>query len=107
MDNVIVRGTTPSLIVDFSSIAEFRVSDIEEAALTFRRKAQLDTYSLSDLDVSETSLAYHWSQEQTLDMTAGERIEVDLHIRVNGERYKVRGVPPVLKVENALYEEVL
>lgn len=107
MDNVIVRGTTPSLIVDFSNITEFRVSDIEEAALTFTRKAQTVTYMLSDLDVGETALAYHWTQEQTLDMRAGERIEVDLHILVDGERYKVRGVPPVLKVEDALYNEVM
>ena len=40
-------------------------------------------------------------------MRAGERISIDMHVLANGERYKVRGIPEQIKVENTDYNEVM
>lgn len=106
-DNVLVRGTTPSLIVDFSDITNFAVSDITAVALTVKQRTKTDTYTLDDMEIGESTLAYHWTQEETLAMKAGEIITVDMHVTANGERYKILGVPSSLRVENTLYNEVL
>lgn len=106
-DSVIVRGTTPSLIVDFSGVTAFTVSDITAVALTVKQRTITDTYTLDDMEIGESTLAYHWTQEETLAMRSGEAIEVDMHVTANGERYKILGVPSILRVENTLYNEVL
>ena len=105
--DTIVRGTTPSLIIDFSGITDFAVSEITEVALTVKQRTRTDTYGLSDLVTDESTLTYHWTQEQTLAMRAGERISIDMHVLANGERYKVRGIPEQIKVENTDYNEVM
>lgn len=105
--DTIVRGTTPSLIIDFSGITDFAVSEITEVALTVKQRTRTDTYGLSDLVADESTLTYHWTQEQTLSMRAGERIIIDMHVLANGERYKVRGIPEQIKVENTDYNEVM
>lgn len=106
MDSI-VRGTTPSLIVDFSGVTAFTVSDITAVALTFKQRTKTDTYTLDDMEIGESTLAYHWTQEETLAMKTGEIITVDMHVTANGERYKILGVPSSLRVENTLYNEVL
>lgn len=106
-DSVIVRGTTPSLIVDFSGVTAFTVSDITAVALTVKQRTKTDTYTLDDMEIGESALAYHWTQQETLSMKAGEIITVDMHVTANGERYKILGVPSSLRVENTLYNEVL
>ena len=105
--DTIVRGTTPSLIIDFSGITDFAVSEITEVALTVKQRTRTDTYGLSDLVADESKLTYHWSQEQTLAMRAGEYISIDMHVLANGERYKIRGIPEQIKVENTDYNEVM
>lgn len=105
--NTIVRGTTPSLIIDFSGITDFAVSEITKVALTVKQRTRTDTYGLSDLVADESTLTYHWTQEQTLAMRTGECISIDLHVLANGERYKVRGIPEQIKVENTDYNEVM
>ena len=107
MIDCIVRGTTPSLIVDFSGVTAFTVSDITAVALTVKQRTREDVYGLEDMEVGDSSLAYHWTQEETLAMRAGESIKVDMHVTANGERYKILGVPSTLRVENTLYNEVL
>jgi hypothetical protein len=106
MDSII-RGTTPSLVVDFSGITAFTVSDITAVALTVKQRTKTDVYGLEDMEVGDSSLAYHWTQEETLAMKAGDSIKVDMHVTANGERYKILGVPSSLSVENTLYNEVL
>jgi hypothetical protein len=106
-DGVIVRGTTPSLIVDFSGVTAFTVSDITAVALTVKQRTKEDVYGLEDMEVGDSSLAYHWTQEETLAMRAGDSIRVDMHVTANGERYKILGVPSTLRVETTLYNEVL
>lgn len=105
--DTIVRGTTPSLIIDFSGITDFAVSEITEVALTVKQRTRTDTYGLSDLVAGESTLSYHWTQEQTLAMRAGECISIDMHVLVNGERYKIRGIPEQIKIENTDYNEVM
>lgn len=106
-DCVIVRGTTPSLIVDFSGVTAFAVSDITAAALTIKQRTREDVYTLDDMEIGESTLAYHWTQQETLSMKAGEIITVDMHCTAKGERYKILGVPSSIRVENTLYNEVL
>jgi len=106
MDSI-VRGTTPSLIVDFSGVTAFTVSDITAVALTVKQRTKTDVYGLEDMEVGDSSLAYHWTQVETLAMKTGEIIAVDMHVTANGERYKILGVPSSLRVENTLYNEVL
>jgi hypothetical protein len=105
--NTIVRGTTPSLIVDFSGITEFSVGEIEKVALTIKRRTETVTHGLDDLEVGESTLSYHWSQEETLALKAGENISIDMHVLVNGERYKILGLPSTVAVENTQYNEVM
>lgn len=105
--DTIVRGTTPSLIIDFSGITDFAVSEITEVALTVKQRTRMDIYGLSDLVADESTLTYHWTQEQTLAMRAGGYISIDMHVLVNGERYKVRGIPEQIKIENTEHNEVM
>ena len=106
MDSI-VRGTTPSLVVDFSGITEFTVADIEKVALTVKQRTKTDTYTLDDMEVGDNSLTYHWGQEETLDMRKGDTIHIDMHVLVNGERYKILGIPSSLMVEDTQYNEVM
>lgn len=107
IEGVIVRGTTPSLIVDFSGVDAFTVSDITAVALTVKQRSKEDVYTLDDMEIGDSTLAYHWTQEETLAMKDGEAIKVDMHVTANGERYKILGVPSTLRVETTLYNEVL
>jgi len=106
-DNVLVRGTTPSLIVDFSDITDFTVSEITSAAFIIKRREETVEFGLSDLIISENTLAYHWTQEQTLAYKAGEFLSLDFHVVANGERYKVRGIPEHVRVANTYKNEVM
>lgn len=106
-DSIIVRGTTPSLIVDFSNITDFAVAEITAAAFIIKRREETVEFGLSDLIISENNLAYHWTQEQTLAYKAGEFLSLDFHVVANGERYKVRGIPEHIRVANTDKNEVM
>lgn len=106
-DNVLVRGTTPSLIVDFSDITDFTVADITSVAFTIRSRTVIEEFGLSDLIISENTLTYHWTQEQTLAYKYGDILRLDMHVVANGERYKVYGIPEKLRVENTGKNEVM
>ena len=106
----IVRGTTPSLIIDFSGVTEipdFSVEDISAASLVIKRRTERLELGLADMSVEDNTLSYHFTQEQTLAFTAGELINLDMHIVVNGERYKVYGVPETISVINTQKNEVM
>jgi len=107
MADVIVRGTTPSLIVDFSDIADFSVADISAVSLIIKRRTEKIELGLSDMIISGDTLAYHWTQEETLAFTAGEVLSLDMHVVANGERYKVYGIPDKIRVENTEKNEVM
>ena len=106
-DNVLVRGTTPSLIVDFSGITDFTVNEITAAAFTIRSRTAIEEFGLSDLDITGNILAYHWTQKQTLAYKYGDILRLDMHVVANGERYKVYGIPEKIRVENTDINEVM
>lgn len=107
MADIIVRGTTPSLIVDFSSISDFAITDISAVSLVIKRRTGKIELGLADFAISGDTLAYHWTQAQTLAFTAGESLTLDMHIVANGERYKVYGIPDRIRVENTEKNEVM
>lgn len=106
-DKVLVRGTTPSLIVDFSGITDFSVSDITSVALTIMSRAGKEEYGLPDMTVDDDTLSYHWTQEQTLAYAYKDILRLDMHVVANGERYKVYGIPENIIVEKTGKNEVM
>ncbi len=107
VDNVIVRGTTPSLIVDFSDITDCTVADITSVAFTIRSRTAIEEFGLSDMTITGDIMSYHWTQEQTLAYRYGDVLRLDMHVVANGERYKVYGVPEMVRVENTDKNEVM
>lgn len=106
-DSIIVRGTTPSLIVDFSDITDFAVSDITSVAFTIRSRTAIEEFGLSDITITGDILTYHWTQEQTLSYKYRDILKLDMHVVANGERYKVYGIPEMIRVENTDINEVM
>ena len=106
-DSIIVRGTTPSLIVDFSEITDLTVADITSVALIIMSRAGKEEFGLSDMTVTDDILSYHWTQEQTLAYAYRDILRLDMHVVANGERYKVYGIPERVRVENTDKNEVM
>lgn len=106
-DNVLVRGTTPSLIVDFSDITDFAVSDITSVGFTIRSRTAIEEFGLPDFSITGDVLSYHWTQEQTLAYKYRDILKLDMHVVANGERYKVYGIPEMVRVENTDINEVM
>jgi hypothetical protein len=104
MENII-RGTTPSLIVDFADITDFTVSEIDEIALTIKSRTVTEIHKLADMYISGNTLVYHWAQEKTLALRAGERLTIQLDALVGAERY--RCVNERVEVVDTQYGEVL
>ena len=104
MENII-RGTTPSLVIDFADITDFVVSEIDEIALTIKSRTVTETHKLADMEISGNTLIYHWTQEQTLGMRAGERLTIQLDVLVGTQRY--RCVNERVEVVDTQYAEVL
>lgn len=106
-DSILVRGTTPSLIVDFSDITDFAVADITSVALTIKSRTGVEEFGLSDMTVADDTLSYHWTQEQTLAYRYGDVLRLDMHVVANGERYKVYGIPERIRIERTDKNEVM
>lgn len=107
MLDVIVRGTTPSLIVDLSEVADFSVGDISAISLVIKHRTGKIELGLDDFAVLQNALSYHFTQAQTLAFTADEILTLDMHVVANGERYKVYGIPNKIKIENTEKNEVM
>lgn len=104
MENII-RGTTPSLILDFADITDFTVSEIDEIALTIKSRTVTEIHKLADMEIRDNTLVYHWTQEQTLALRAGERLTIQLDALVGEQRY--RCVNERVEVVDTQYAEVL
>lgn len=104
MENII-RGTTPSLVVDFADITDFTVQEIDEIALTVKSRTQTNIYHLENVEISGNTLIYHWTQEQTLALRAGERLTIQMDVLVGEQRY--RCVNERVEVVDTQYGEVL
>jgi hypothetical protein len=104
MENII-RGTTPSLVVDFTDITDFTVSEVDEIALTIKSRTVTEIHKLADVEISGNTLVYHWTQEKTLALRAGERLTIQLDVLVGEQRY--RCVNERVEVVDTQYAEVL
>ena len=103
----ITRGTTPSLVIDFSDVSDFDMVDISSVSLIIKQITGKTEFTLADMGITDNKLFYHFSQSQTLAFTAGETLSLDMHVVANGERYKVYGIPEKIKVENTFKDEVM
>lgn len=104
MENII-RGTTPSLVLDFADRTEFTVDDIDELVLTFKRRTGTEIHGLNDLTRDGDKLIYQFTQEKTLSFTTGERITFQCDVLVGNQRYRV--LDNYSKVEDTNYPEVM
>lgn len=92
MAESIIRGTTPSFIVDFSELLPFTptLSVIEQVSLI-----QIQGRTIKDLsegliyDNIEKTISYHFSQEETFEMKRAAMIHFQMDIWVAGEAYRV------------------
>lgn len=107
----IVRGTTPSLNIDFSDVPEypdFDINDITSVSLIIKGRNVSMELGLSDMTIDGSVMSYHFTQEQTLSFTAHETLRLDMHVVANGERMKVEGeFPQRIRVENTEKNEVM
>lgn len=101
----IIRGTTPSLVIDFADITDFTVPEIDEIALTVKSRTQTNIYKKNDVEIKDNTLIYHWTQEKTLALRAGERLTIQLDALVGEQRY--RCVNERVEVIDTQYAEVL
>lgn len=104
MENII-RGTTPSLILDFADITDFTVQEIDELVLTIKSRTATEIHKKNDTEISGNTLIYHWTQVQTLALRAGERLTIQLDVLVGEQRY--RCVNERVEVVDTQYSEVL
>lgn len=88
MENII-RGTTPSLILDFADRTEFTVDDIDELTLTISRRTGTEKHGLEDMIRDGDKLIYHFTQEQTFALTAREKVYFQCDVLVGTEVYRV------------------
>ena len=104
MENII-RGTTPTLIVDFTGVLD--VSTITDAVLTIRTRAGVTEKMLTDLtvDTEHKTVSYHFSQAETLALTANDNVRFQMDVVASGERY--RCLTDSAKVADTQYSEVL
>lgn len=107
MENIITRGTTASLSVDFSEITDFTVSDIVEACLAVTQRGKTTEYGLDDMEIDGDVVRFHWTQEQTLAYSTGDNLSLDFHVTAKGQRYKINGVPSRVTVENTRINRVM
>lgn len=109
MDNTIKRGTTPSIILDFSDLTDkFVVADIDKLSLHIYSRAKDRVFTLNDMTVGENELSYHFSEEETLAFAKGENLKFDGDILLkNGERYGLDGFPKSLEILDTKTNEVM
>lgn len=101
----IIRGTTPTLIVDFTGVLD--VSTITSTVLTIRTRTGVTEKMLSDLsvDTEHKTVSYHFTQAETLALTAKDTVRFQLDVVASGERY--RCVTESARVADTQYNEVL
>lgn len=105
MDTHIIRGTTPTYIVEFEG-SGVNVEDITKATLTVEYRGH--KRDLSDglvYDTVKNTIYYHFSQAETLAYRAGEQVYMEMDVVVDGERSRV--AENLLDVKNTLKDEVI
>ena len=102
----LIRGTTPTLIVDFSD-TEISVTDITQAVLVITQAGKSRNVFLSDLsvDTEANTISYHFTQAESLALSSGKGLDLQLDVVANGERY--RAYKRRITGEDTKYNEVL
>ena len=104
-DKSIIRGTTPTYIVEFEG-SGVDVEDIEKAVLTVKyRGVKTDLSDGLVYDTAENTIYYHFSQAETLAYRAGEKVYLEMDVVIDGERS--RASERILDVKNTLKDEVI
>lgn len=75
------RGTTPTLIFNVSGIKNI---EIKSAFLTLRQRSATIEKNISDLTITEETVECMLTQSETLSLTAGADIEVQLRCLSKG-----------------------
>ena len=100
MAESIIRGTTPSFIVDFSELLPLLSTNFPEDTPTLSvieqvSLIQVQGRTIKDLsegliyDNIEKTISYHFSQEETFEMKRAAMICFQMDIWVAGEAYRV------------------
>lgn len=104
-DKSLIRGTTPSYIVDFTD-SGVDVADITKATLTAKyRGVKRDLSDGLVYNTVENTIYYHFSQAETLAYRADEQVYMEMDVVVDGERS--RAAENLLDVKNTLKDEVI
>ena len=102
----IIRGTTPSLILDFTDEPDLSVDDVDILAFTIKRRTGREVLGLNDFVRDGEKLIYQFTEEKTLSFTASERITFQCDVLANnGQRYRI--FDGYTKVEETEYPEVM
>lgn len=104
--DTIKRGTTPSFICRFDP-EQALVTDIQSAVLSVQNGDTVTHHMLDELTVYalDNSIAYTFSQEETLAFKADTRVIMELHILLNDDRKCAAELEAV--VRRSLYNEVM
>lgn len=103
----IIRGTTPYLVYEIDR-EEALVTDITNAKITLRHIGNVTVKGYEDLIINEeaNTIAYHFTQGDTLALHAGKELVATLHVMVGEER--LQDMPPfILRVLNTDYNTVM
>lgn len=105
----IKRGTTDSIVLDFSGLTDmFVIDDIDKLKLHMYTRDNDRVFTLDDLAKGENTLSYHFTEEETLAFTAGTSFKFDADVLLkNGERYDLTGFPDRLTVRDTKTNEVM
>ena len=85
MENLL-QGTTPYLVIDFAETG-LDVSDFSAAELTLKTNINKRTYDLSAMvvDSEENTLTYHFSEADTLALSATAPAYWQIYVKVGAE----------------------
>ncbi len=82
----LLQGTTPYLVIDFTDTG-LDVSDFSAAELTLKSNITKRTYGLSAMiaDAQANTLTYHFTEADTLALTATAPVYWQIYVKVGVE----------------------
>ena len=79
----ILQGTTPLFVIPFDGTG-ISVSNFDKAELTLTQKGKKTTHYLDEMiaDPEENTLAYHFSEEETLALQKNEAMLWQIYVKI-------------------------
>jgi hypothetical protein len=104
--DTILQGTTPYLVIDFADTG-LDVADFDAAELTVTSGSEKRTYDLDDMDVDavENTLTYHFSEGDTLALSATAAVFWQIYVKVDDEVFGTR--PEQVKIFTKMKGEAM